>query len=117
MLLVGSMPKGPDNQVYKANDESILYLLKKYKHENMRVVFDYNPKQARPQIKELVNRFMRNKYGKEFEEGSLEFASCKISYQDGVDTSHVYAQVKLEEVVPRRYPLRIGTKDYMTQGK
>jgi hypothetical protein len=104
---------------YEENDQAVKFLLQRYSKETFYLVFDYNPKKARRDIKDKVTAFLRAHHGAEAsgtpkdDNGRTKeaFFSCKAKWDD--ETS----DIKLLEVLPRRFPLRIGPRGFQTQGK
>lgn len=96
---------------YVENDKSVLWLMKRYRTSSFYLVFDYDPKQARREIKRKVEEFMLKTYPGSYRAESLQYASCKAQWND------VDQDISLLEVLPRYFPLLIGVKGYQTQGK
>jgi len=101
-----------------ANDESVRYLLAKYRHLCFFLVFDFDADKSRPDIVTAVNNFVREKY--RFDR-PVRHASVLARFRKGAykedDFEVPESAVEILEVLPRCFALLVGTPGFMTQGK
>lgn len=124
-LIIAHQTFGNKMAGMSVNDISIMYLLNKYKDKPVSVVFDYSADQAHDTIKGLVNAFIASKLTSA-KQIKLSFASVRVTYKgDGPwnykvsphRIEELYKNLKIEEVIARFQPLRLGSGHFATQGK
>jgi hypothetical protein len=100
------------------NDNAVLHLLNRYKNmqDHFFLVFDYQAAKAKDGVRRKVEEFLREQYREIYDPACIQYASCKAVWDD-LSTSISIDSIKLIEVLPRRFPLRIGSSGFMTQGK
>jgi len=117
LLLADMIELSVSAQTYgtKGNDEAkgrrddLEYLLRKYERYPISIVYDYNDKNAWDEEKEALRRFWNQKTGQSREAYPFQFATCVKRMVRG--------ELAVVAALPRRYPLRLGKGDFMTQGK
>eukprot|EP00931_Biecheleriopsis_adriatica_P075897 TRINITY_DN4966_c0_g1_i1.p1 TRINITY_DN4966_c0_g1~~TRINITY_DN4966_c0_g1_i1.p1 ORF type:complete len:2275 (-),score=375.89 TRINITY_DN4966_c0_g1_i1:31-6855(-) len=90
------------------NDESVQLLLSKYACDSIFLVFDLTP-QSDEKTWHFVEAFLIRRGG--YQLGTFTYASVKCKWDSPS------AGLAVVEVLPRKFPLRIGQGDYKTQGK
>ncbi|CAJ1449015.1 unnamed protein product [Effrenium voratum] len=102
----------------KENDEAVRYLLAKYRDRCFYLVFDFDQEKSKPALVTAVNSFVKEKY--RFDR-PVRYASvlAKLRPNFAADLSKEVPEnaLQLVEVLPRCFPLLVGTPGFMTQGK
>jgi len=98
------------------NDEAVRYLLSKYQDQSFYLVFDFNIEKTRPSLVAAVQSFVRERYRYD---RPLQHASVLARFRSGSKCPEIVPEHCLEvvEVLPRCFPLLVGTPGFMTQGK
>lgn len=92
------------------NDRAVNFLMEKFSALQFFVVIDLNPGTG-DEIRNLVEDFMVVQWGRAYRRGSLKYARCKCDWDKNA------SRLRVVDVLPRKFPLRLGQKDYQTQGK
>ncbi|CAL1138087.1 unnamed protein product [Cladocopium goreaui] len=98
------------------NDQAVRYLLSKYQDRSFYLVFDFDLEKIRPNLVAAVQSFVRQKYSYD---RPIKHASVLARFRSGRTSSETVPEECLElvEVLPRCFPLLVGTPGFMTQGK
>lgn len=98
------------------NDQAVRYLLSKYQDRSFYLVFDFDLEKIRPNLVAAVQSFVRQKYSYV---RPIKHASVLARFRSGRTSSETVPEECLElvEVLPRCFPLLVGTPGFMTQGK
>jgi hypothetical protein len=110
------------HQTYGKEDEgdtreSCEWLLRKFKRDEFYIVFDMNP-DTHQFFKDKVRDFLVEQRNGDFlnnkqKQKSVKFARVKCRW----DTESENGGLKIVEVIPRTFPLRIGSSGFEAQGK
>eukprot|EP00445_Apocalathium_hangoei_P014980 CAMPEP_0203882886 /NCGR_PEP_ID=MMETSP0359-20131031/27033_1 /ASSEMBLY_ACC=CAM_ASM_000338 /TAXON_ID=268821 /ORGANISM="Scrippsiella Hangoei, Strain SHTV-5" /LENGTH=2228 /DNA_ID=CAMNT_0050802995 /DNA_START=128 /DNA_END=6814 /DNA_ORIENTATION=+ len=93
---------------FPENDEAVRLLLEAYADDALYLVFDLQ-KGTAPSLWQMVNDFLAARGG--YAHGAFEQASVKCMWDKA------RRGLRVLEVLPRKFPLRLGQGDYKTQGK
>eukprot|EP00411_Alexandrium_monilatum_P072463 CAMPEP_0175565768 /NCGR_PEP_ID=MMETSP0096-20121207/39613_1 /TAXON_ID=311494 /ORGANISM="Alexandrium monilatum, Strain CCMP3105" /LENGTH=561 /DNA_ID=CAMNT_0016869063 /DNA_START=81 /DNA_END=1763 /DNA_ORIENTATION=+ len=95
----------------KENDDAVKVLLRENVDLPFYLVFDLND-ETDSATKELVRQFLSDKFNREMDEGAVRYARVKCCWSENAK------DLEVMEVLPRKYPLRVGHRDeFMSQGK
>mmetsp|Transcript_57963 Transcript_57963/g.180146 ORF Transcript_57963/g.180146 Transcript_57963/m.180146 type:complete len:1155 (+) Transcript_57963:268-3732(+) len=93
------------------NDEAVRLLLSKFAKEPVYLVFDLTPDSS-TEVKQLVETFLRRRHhGGFFEMEIYKFASIKCRWDSAI------RDLRVVSVLPRKFPLLLGSGNFRTQGK
>ncbi|CAJ1407050.1 unnamed protein product [Effrenium voratum] len=90
------------------NDEAIRLLLTRHANDPIFLVFDLTPATLE-EVWYMVEAFLTRRGG--YQLGAFTYASVKCRWDSAT------AGLSILEVLPRKYPLRIGQGEFKTQGK
>ncbi|CAK8997190.1 unnamed protein product [Durusdinium trenchii] len=98
------------------NDRAVRYLLAKYQDRSFYLVFDFDIDKTRSSITSAVQNFVKEKYRYD---RPVRYASVLARLRADTKCSEEVPDSRLEliEVLPRCFPLLVGTPGFMTQGK
>lgn len=93
------------------NDMAVQQLLERHADDPLFLVFDLNRGSSRP-VRALVDAFIEEQGAFDgYNIGALEQASVKCKWDKAL------GRLRVLNVLPRKFPLRIGQGDFKTQGK
>lgn len=90
------------------NDEAVRLLLSRHANDPVFLVFDLTPSTSED-VWYMVEAFLTRRGG--YQLGAFTYASVKCRWDAAV------GDLAVLEVLPRKYPLRLGQGEYKTQGK
>mmetsp|Transcript_1645 Transcript_1645/g.4577 ORF Transcript_1645/g.4577 Transcript_1645/m.4577 type:complete len:2143 (-) Transcript_1645:437-6865(-) len=93
----------------EANDEAVRLMLQRHADDPVYLVFDLK-KGTKPELWRMVEDFLVSRVGG-YTTGAFEHASVKCRWDAARNGLRVL------EVLPRKFPLRLGQGEYKTQGK
>jgi len=92
----------------RENDEAVKLILERYADDNLILVFDMN-EGTLPEIRGMVHHFVAQRGCPEG--SSFDYASVKCIWDKARNN------IRITEVLPRKFPLRLGKGEFKTQGK
>lgn len=107
-----------NRDVNAINDDAVLYLLDKYKDRPIFWVSDYDSREVCDPLRCLVCEFVQEHFGLQPDDAP-RYASLMVRCRSGGNGGRggIMGALEIVEILPRYYPLLIGTRNFMTQGK
>jgi len=92
----------------RENDEAVKMLLERHAEDNLLLVFDLN-EGSLPEVRSMVSSFVSQRGCPE--PGAFDYGSVKCAWDKS------WGCLRILEVLPRKFALRLGQGEYKTQGK
>lgn len=118
----GTTEKDKDkDKVKEENDQSVMQLLEKYKDMPIALVIDFDRQTARKTMCQLVETAFVTKFTSSNKKDLPRYASVMVQFKKThirpPGTRLSYQDLQILEILPRKHPLLIGKKPFLTQGK